>query len=230
MHFLIWRGSSAGESVGFITRRSRVQISLSLQISTMKKFIIFTLFSLTVIACSKSDDNQVEEVVEEFEQIFSCTSYDDLLDPQNTDQDNLMQYWTKFVDDVKCSRGGPDYSERNPSLNIFFEYRSPAQIAAGVTPDHIAYSTFSGYCNDSRVNVGVLYTEWTEKNLLQRLWIMYHEFGHDVYKYEHSNDPADIMYPASTRSDIDLNDFINAKDRMFKRSFTGIKYISCPGE
>ena len=59
---------------------------------------------------------------------------------------------------------------------------------------------------------------------------MYHEFGHDVYKYEHSNDPADIMYPASTRSDIDLNDFIAAKDRMFKRSFTGIQYISCPGE
>ena len=59
---------------------------------------------------------------------------------------------------------------------------------------------------------------------------MYHEFGHDVYKYEHSNDPADIMYPSSTRSDIDLNDFIEAKDRMLKRSFPGIRYISCPGE
>ena len=195
----------------------------------MKKFIILTLFSFTVIACSKSDENQVEEVVEEFEQIFSCTSYDDLLDPQNTDQDNLMQYWTKFVDDVKCSRGGPDFSERNPSLNIFFEYRSPAQIAAGVTSDHIAYSTYGGYCNDSRVNVGVLYSEWTEKNLIQRLWIMYHEFGHDVYKYEHSPDPADIMYYASTRSDIDLNDFIEAKDRLFRRNFDGVRYISCPG-
>jgi hypothetical protein len=194
----------------------------------MKKFIILTLFSFTVIACSKSDENQVEEVVEEFEQIFSCVSYNDLLDPQNTDQDNLMQYWTKFVDDVKCSRGGPDYSERNPSINIFFEYRSAAQITAGVSPDHIAYSTFGGYCNDKVVNVGVLYNEWTEKNLLQRLWIMYHEFGHDVYKYEHSTDPADIMYPASTRSDVDLNNFIEAKDRLLKRSFNGIKYISCP--
>jgi hypothetical protein len=38
------------------------------------------------------------------------------------------------------------------------------------------------------------------------------------------------MYPSSSRSDIDLNDFIEAKDRMLKRSFTGIKYISCPGE
>ena len=197
----------------------------------MKRFILLSLIiTLFISACSKSDDSQEEVIIDEFVQIYSCVSYDDLLDPKNTNQDDLMQYWNKFVEDVKCSRGGPDYSERNPSLNIFFEYRSAAQIAAGVTPDHIAYSTFSGYCNDSRVNVGVLYKEWTEKNLLQRLWIMYHEFGHDVYKYEHSNDPADIMYPSSSRSDIDLNDFIEAKDRMLKRSFTGIKYISCPGE
>ena len=197
----------------------------------MKRFIFsFLMISILATACSKSDDTEIVEVIDEIEQIFSCVSYDNLLDPQNTNQDDLIQYWTKFVDDVKCTRGGPDYSERNPSLNIFFEYRSAAQIAAGVTPDHIAYSTFSGYCNDSRVNVGVLYNEWTEKNLLQRLWIMYHEFGHDVYKYEHSSSPADIMYPSSTRSDINVNDFIEAKDRMFKRSFVGIKYISCPGE
>ena len=197
----------------------------------MKRFFLsFLIISILVNACSKSDDTEIVEVIDEIEQIFSCVSYDNLLDPQNTNQDDLIQYWTKFVDDVKCTRGGPDYSERNPSLNIFFEYRSAAQIAAGVTPDHIAYSTFSGYCNDSRVNVGVLYNEWTEKNLLQRLWIMYHEFGHDVYKYEHSSSPADIMYPSSTRSDINVNDFIEAKDRMFKRSFVGIKYISCPGE
>ena len=30
------------------------------------------------------------------------------------------------------------------------------------------------------------------KKSSKRLWIMYHEFGHDVYKYEHSTDPADI--------------------------------------
>ena len=194
------------------------------------KFIKYNFLFLILISCSKSEiNNSLEEtLVEEFVQIYSCVSYNDLLDPKNTNQDDLMQYWNKFVEDVKCSRGGPDYNELNPSLNIFFEYRTAAQISAGLTPDHIAYSTFSGYCNDNRVNVGVLYNEWTEKNLLQRLWIMYHEFGHDVYKYEHSSNPADIMYPASTRGDIDLNDFIEAKDRMFKRSFPGIKYIQCP--
>ena len=59
---------------------------------------------------------------------------------------------------------------------------------------------------------------------------MYHEFGHDVYKYEHSSDPDDIMFPSSTRSDITINKFIEAKDRMFKKSFPGIKYIQCPSD
>ena len=198
----------------------------------MKKIITYIIFAHLILSCSKSNNalTEIGIIEQEIEQIYSCVNYDELLDPKNTNQDDLMQYWYKFVNDVKCTRGGPDYGERNKSPNIFFEYRSVAQIASGVTADHIAYSTFSGYCNDSAVNVGVLYDEWTEKNLLQRIWIMYHEFGHDVYKYEHSTDRADIMFPSSTRSDININDFIEAKDRMFRKSFPGIKYIQCPSQ
>ena len=198
----------------------------------MKKIIKYIILAHLILSCSKSSDaaSEIQIIEQEIEQIYSCVSYDELLDPKNTNQDDLMQYWYKFVNDVNCTRGGPDYGERNKSPNIFFEYRSVAQIASGVTADHIAYSTFSGYCNDSAVNVGVLYDEWTEKNLLQRIWIMYHEFGHDVYKYEHSTDRADIMFPSSTRSDININDFIEAKDRMFRKSFPGIKYIQCPSQ
>ncbi len=198
----------------------------------MKKIITYIIFAHLILSCSKSNNalTEIEIIEQEIEQIYSCVNYDELLDPKNTNQDDLMQYWYKFVNDVKCTRGGPDYGERNKSPNIFFEYRTVAQIASGVTADHIAYSTFSGYCNDSAVNVGVLYDEWTEKNLLQRIWIMYHEFGHDVYKYEHSTDRADIMFPSSTRSDININDFIEAKDRMFRKSFPGIRYIPCPSQ
>ena len=42
---------------------------------------------------------------------------------------------------------------------------------------------------------------------------MYHEFGHDVYRYEHSTDPDDIMYPSVSQSDVRMNDFILAKNR-----------------
>ena len=86
----------------------------------MKKIIIYLLSCFLILACSKSENSDTEiEIIEEIEQIYSCVSYDELLDPQNTNQDDLMQYWDKFVDDVKCTRGGPDYGERNPSPNIF---------------------------------------------------------------------------------------------------------------
>ena len=195
----------------------------------MRKLIFFISFFSILYSCSSSDnlDSDVEIVEEKVQQLYSCVSYDDILDPSSTSENNLMQYWYKFVDDVKCTVD-VDFGEVNSNLNIFFEYKSLAQVAAGVTSDHIAYSTYTGYCNDTRVNVGVLFDQWRDKNLIQRLWIMYHEFGHDVYKYEHSTSTADIMYPSSTREDIDVNDFIDAKDRMFKRSFPGIKYINCP--
>ena len=195
-----------------------------------KKYLILCVFFILVLSCAKSDNSfQSEEIVEEeFIQDYSCVNYDDLMNPQTTDRDDLLQYWNKFVDDVKCTSGGPDFAERTKFLKIFFEYTDITQTISGITPNHLAYSSFVGYCNDERVNIGVLYDGWSDLNLIQRLWVMYHEFGHDVFKYEHSTDPADIMYPSSTRSDIDLNDFIRAKDRMFKRSFPGIRYISCP--
>ena len=195
-----------------------------------KKYLILFVFFILVLSCAKSDNSfQSGEIVEEeFIQDYSCVNYDDLMNPQTTDRDDLLQYWNKFVDDVKCTSGGPDFAERTKFLKIFFEYTDITQTISGITPNHLAYSSFVGYCNDERVNIGVLYDGWSDLNLIQRLWVMYHEFGHDVFKYEHSTDPADIMYPSSTRSDIDLNDFIRAKDRMFKRSFPGIRYISCP--
>ena len=194
----------------------------------MKRFfyIFYSLLFIIVFSCSKKNILEEEIVVEPT--LFSCVSYDTLLDPLTTKDDDLMQYWDIFVADVLCTKGAPDYGQQNTVVNIFFEYESDAAIAAGVTQSHIAYSSFDGYCNSAKVNVGVDWRSWTEMSLLKRLWVMYHEFGHDVYKYEHSSSPDDIMYPSSTRSDIDINRFIEAKDRMFKRSFPGIKYISCP--
>ena len=194
----------------------------------MKRFfyIFYSLLFIIVFSCSKKNILEEEIVVEPT--LFSCVSYDTLLDPLTTKDDDLMQYWDIFVADVLCTKGAPDYGQQNTVVNLFFEYESDAMIAAGVTQDHIAYSSFDGYCNSAKVNVGVDWRSWTERSLLQRLWIMYHEFGHDVYRYEHSPDPADIMYYASTPGFIKINDFIQAKDRFIKRDFPGISYINCP--
>lgn len=194
----------------------------------MKRLFYFSssLIFILVFSCSKNQIEEEEIVVEPT--LFSCVTYNTLLDPINTEDDDLMQYWNKFVADVLCTKGAPDYGQQNTIINIYFEYESDAMIVAGVTQNHLAFSTFSGYCNSAKVNIGVDWRAWTERSLLQRLWIMYHEFGHDVYRYEHSPDPADIMYYSSTPGFIKLNDFIEAKDRLIKRDFPGISYIECP--
>ena len=192
--------------------------------SNFKK--IFLIIVLFLIKCSSEDNLEIlaeeEEIVEA--QISSCVDY------TNVDSSDLMSYWNLFVEDVKCSRGGPDYGEINTIVNLKFDIQTPEEFASGVSPDHAGYSTFAGYCNREAVIIGVILNFWEDYTEIQQLWLMYHEFGHDVYKYEHSQNRTDIMYPSIPRGDTKINDFIKAKNRFLRRDFPGISYIECPGD
>lgn len=188
-------------------------------------YILLLLLSLFFVAsCSKSDDGDEEEVDEVIEeaQLPSCVDY------KSVDENDLSTYWNLFVEDVKCTRGGPDYGALNSQVLVRFVVQTPEQMASGVTPDHAGFSTFIGYCNNSVVDISVIKDYWEDYSEVQQLWLMYHEFGHDVYRYEHSSDPEDIMWPSVPRSDVKINDFIEAKNRFFKRDFDGVSYIQCP--
>ncbi len=191
-----------------------------------KLFLSFIIISFFLMFKCSSDDtiDLIEEEVEEEKQLYSCVDY------TKVDSSDLMTYWNIFVEDVKCSRGGPDYGEINTTVNIKFDIQTPEEFASGVTPDHAGYSTFAGYCSRDAVVIGVLQNYWEDYTEIQQLWLMYHEFGHDVYKYRHSTNRSDIMYPSVTRGDTRINDFIEAKDRFLRRDFPGISYIECPGD
>ena len=186
--------------------------------------LLILLILFFVASCSKSDDGveeEVDEVIEEA-QLPSCVDY------KSVDENDLSTYWNLFVEDVKCTRGGPDYGALNSQVLVRFVVQTPEQMASGVTPDHAGFSTFIGYCNNSVVDISVIKDYWEDYSEVQQLWLMYHEFGHDVYRYEHSSDPEDIMWPSVPRSDVKINDFIEAKNRFFKRDFDGVSYIQCP--
>jgi len=191
---------------------------------TMKKnLLLLGLLGLMVIGCAKEESKEEEkEIIEEEPQLASCVDYTDV------DDQDLMSYWNLFVADVKCSRGGPDYGASHTAVSIRFVVQTPQQQASGVTPDHAGFSTYNGYCFSDIVDIGVIKDYWEDYTPVQQLWLMYHEFGHDVYKYEHSTNPSDIMWPSITRSDTKINDFIRAKERFLRRSFDGIAYIQCP--
>jgi len=185
---------------------------------------IYLLLVNFIWQCSSGREDAFEEVEAEIEeaQLPSCVDY------ESVDQDDLSTYWNLFVEDVICSRGGPDYGTLNEQVLVRFVVQTPEQLASGVTPDHAGFSTFIGYCNNSVVDISVIRDYWEDYSAVQQLWLMYHEFGHDVYRYEHSSDPADIMWPSVPRSDVRINDFIQAKNRFFRRDFDGVSYIQCP--
>ncbi|MDA0774453.1 MAG: hypothetical protein O3A16_06565 [Bacteroidetes bacterium] len=188
-----------------------------------KNLLLLGLLGLMVIGCAKEESKEEEqEIIEEEPQLASCVDYTDV------DDQDLMTYWNLFVADVKCSRGGPDYGASHTAVSIRFVVQTPQQQASGVTPDHAGFSTYNGYCFSDIVDIGVIKDYWEDYTPVQQLWLMYHEFGHDVYKYEHSSNPSDIMWPSITRSDTKINDFIRAKERFLRRSFDGITYIQCP--
>jgi len=188
-----------------------------------KNLLLLGLLGFMVIGCAKEESKEEEqEIIEEEPQLASCVDYTDV------DDQDLMSYWNLFVADVKCSRGGPDYGASHTAVSIRFVIQTPQQQASGVTPDHAGFSTYNGYCFSDIVDIGVIKDYWEDYTPVQQLWLMYHEFGHDVYKYEHSTNPSDIMWPSITRSDTKINDFIRAKERFLRRSFDGIAYIQCP--
>ena len=192
----------------------------------IKNNLLYTFIAIfLLVKCSKEDESEIIILADEPEiQLFSCVDY------TKADDSNLMSYWNLFVEDVKCSRGGPDYSEINTSVNIKFDVLTPEQFASGVSPDHAGYSTFGVYCSRSAVVIGVILDYWEDYTETQRLWLMYHEFGHDVYKYEHSSGRSDIMWPSVPGGNVKINDFITAKNNFLRRDFSGISYIRCPGD
>lgn len=196
-----------------------------MNIEKIKNYWLALLLGLVIVSCSK-DTPEPEVILEEEEEealLPTCVDY------SLADEDDLYTYWNLFVEDVKCSRGGPDYGTLNKQVLLSFEVQSEEEFASGNGgPDHAGYSTFAGYCNPEKVVISVTRQYWEDYTELQKLWLMYHEFGHDVYRYEHSTNRDDIMYPSVAGGDIRMNDFISAKNRFLRRDFDGIKYIPCP--
>ena len=191
-----------------------------MSLSKLKVLLTVSIY-LIFLGCAKN--SLVYEIAPD-KKLFSCVNYDKLADP-NFDSDNLYAFWDIFVADAKCSMSSsPDYDKLNTDVDIFYEYESDALFASGEVLDYGAYAATS--CDDSRVRVGIAFRYWSDINIWQKLGLMYHEFGHDVYRYRHSSDPKDIMYPSVARSDVKINDFIRAKEKFFKRDFEGIESVS----
>ena len=174
-----------------------------------------------LVSCGGGGGPSAPAVIEEAP-LESCVDY------STVDPNNLITYFNIYVADVLCTKGFPDYGAMNTTIDILFIEPAQADLLAGVGPDHAGYSTWYGYCNDSRIDIRVTKQYWENYTDVQRLYLMYHELGHDVHRYEHVTvDPIEIMWPSITGPLTTLNDFIAAKDRFIMRTFEDINYIQC---
>ena len=189
---------------------------------TKLSILLFFIF----FSCSKSDIINLNQHTEK--RLESCVSYDDLLDV-NSDRYDLTAYWDKFVADAKCSMiSRPDFSLTNSSVNVFFEYDTENKITSGVALESEYWGYAKGTCNDSVVNIGIVWSYWANTTVIEKLALMYHEFGHDVLNLDHGSNPNDIMHPQILGTkESTYNEFIIAKDRFFEKKYDSISYIKC---
>lgn len=79
-----------------------------------------------------------------------------------------------------------------------------------------------GRGRDSVLHVGINPDMFYDETVTDygRMWLMYHEFGHDIFNYRHRDPPVedngDMMNPASKR-DSSLEEFMVVADKMFER-------------
>tara|TARA_X000000368_G_scaffold131504_1_gene103285 strand:+ start:41 stop:628 length:588 start_codon:yes stop_codon:yes gene_type:complete len=174
----------------------------------MKKFIVFCV-SVIIFACSKGSDSDLEtqnivtpttppvvvpppappEPDFDNDSIYSSTSYND-----------LYTYWTAF--------------QKTASLfDVDLSYIEDVVIQSG-TRNGTTMASAEGSCHDY-IYIVVDETRFRNAETAERIFTMYHEFGHDIFNASH--DGGGLMAPNVRELDYKLfqtevSDFFNKVD------------------
>jgi len=92
-------------------------------------------------------------------------------DIRNINEYNLEDYIYIFIED--CKSNGIKINDQKIDVRFNHQVTSPT-IAIAV-----------GMKNDSKIKVDVNPVEWKSSSVIKKLYIMYHELGHDVFNLEH---------------------------------------------
>lgn len=168
------------------------------------KTLILTLITTT---CSKENSDAGDEV-----DLFS--SRDKII--SSIKSDDYDTYLTAFVNEAALYEINLNYVYDGQIT--FYEDESPVEgwacwawgrdrdevLHVGINPDMFYDSTVTDY---------------------GRMWLIYHEFGHDIFNYKHTDPPAenngDMMNPASKR-DSTKEEFMDVAEKMFLKYKTEI--------
>ncbi|MGC6415257.1 MAG: hypothetical protein ACON5K_11190 [Bacteroidia bacterium] len=166
------------------------------------KYSVTIILSLVLLTCSK----EIGELEEEFNLLESREIIISKI--KSNDYDSYLK---AFVDEAALYEIDLNYVY-DGQIN-FYEDESPVDgwacwawgrdrdqvLHVGINPDMFYDSTVTDY---------------------GRMWLIYHEFGHDIFNYRHTDPPAenngDMMNPNSKR-DSTKEEFMNVAEKMFLR-------------
>lgn len=125
--------------------------------------------------------------------------------------DDLNIYLTKFFRDL-------EYYGINSTKPSKIQLRMSYLDKSYNTSD--AHAISLGLGDDSKIEIYINYSSWTNLTRPQKYLLMYHELGHDVLNLDHTvlkaSGELEIMNPILYRFDnISMDDFIEASQRMF---------------
>ena len=173
----------------------------------MKKILL--LFAILIIGCGKDDNTTPPRVDAVEEPVVVDPNWDNDAIYSKTNPKQLNSYWTAFK--ASAALYGHDLSH---ITDVEFISESIGGGTAGIAV---------GSCEDN-VRVRVDESIFIHLSLAERIFLMYHELGHDVFNASHAG--GGLMAPQIRN----LDDNYNLFQTEVSDFFTGVDYIEWTDE
>ena len=118
-----------------------------------------------------------------------------------------------------------DAAQYDIDLSYVYRYPISLTIRNDVMYNGYHYGALAyGRCDDERVEIAFERTTWDYLSNMDKLRVMYHELGHDIFNLDHSDHGPAIM---NYSGNISAREFLSLKDKMFRgiatdgREFSG---------
>ena len=134
-----------------------------------------------------------------------------------TEDSTPLDFVGFFLDDLYYETG-QDYRYLFPSAEITGGERY--RINSNTTYSGAGYAIGTCY-NPTSIHLFISTPRWEQHNLTQKFWLMYHEMGHNVFKYFHTrrNDHIMVLNPLPRVANKTVEDFKRARTEMFNEMY-----------
>ena len=163
----------------------------------MKKLsLLFMMLFITTIASAQSGweptDRSNQYIDRYFEKVENLNPYD-------------LYAWLEFM----------EWDLRYQGIN--YDTYSNRVVKKTIRFDHLGgpIGTAEGMFDEKVINIVIDYDYWNKLNTMQRLFLIYHEAGHDYWEIWHYQ--VHMLRPtlAQIKNDLSRNNFLDWRDEMF---------------